>query len=169
MRLFIILFFVLSLFLVTQTLAAQNTYGNTTNRRFEIGVTQNLLFGNNSLINFAGGFLGYNATKDIKIIAEIDFGKQLFHEEKTTQILALSIAHEYKNTDNLSFQVSLGPGLFRVKDEKKLYTLQPIALFGIQPRIYFSPRSFMGFDAKAFVGKQLSMGSFIGFNWGARF
>lgn len=108
-------------------------------------------------------------TKDIKIIAEIDFGKQLFHEEKTTQILALSIAHEFKNTTDFSFQVSLGPGLLRVKDDNNVFTLQPIALLGLQPRIYFSPRSFMGFDAKAFIGKQLSMSSFIGFHWGVRF
>lgn len=169
MRLFKTMLVVLPVILVTQTLAAQSDYGNIANRRFEIGITQNLLFGNNSLFNFAGGFIGYSATKNIKIIAEIDFGKQLSIEEKTTQILALSIAHDFKKNDNICFQVSLGPGLLRIKDANNTITLQPIALLGIQPRFYFSSRSFIGFDAKAFVGKQHSMGSFIGFNWGTSF
>lgn len=138
-------------------------------RRFEVGITQNLLLSSNSLFNYAGGFLGYEFINNNKIIAEFDFGKQLIGGNNNCQLIALSYAHEFHNKDNLSFQVSIGPGLLRVKDENQAITLQPVALFGIQPRIYFSPRSFVGFDAKAFIGKQFSMGSFIGFNWGIRF
>lgn len=146
---------------------AQNTNSNPSHN-FEVGISQNMLLGTNSVFNCVGAYCGYGLTKDIKIMMEFDWGRQLLKDGCYAQIMSLSLAHEIWMKDSFSFQLWCGPGVIRSTMPNDTYSYAACAVLGLQPRLNFSRNGFVGFDARAVLGRYSTLGSFIGVTWGIR-
>ena len=149
----------------TQATVAEKKPG----KRFELGITQNILLGQNQLLGSAGVYAGVGVSKNFKLFLGADFGKQLFHNTFSYQLLSLSLAHEFHFSPQFSFQVGAGAGATRQEFADKSVLWKPVGVLNLQPRINFSPITYIGLDAKALFGKEITSGSLLGVTWGVRF
>lgn len=142
--------------------AIKNTPG------FEFSLTENLLTGSRPLMNYAGISIGYGFKTNDKLMLDLSFGMGITGQNNKTQILSLMYGHEFRHSSLFGTQIGIGPGIMRDIDSEGVYTVFPVAVMDIQHRIYFTPKSYVGFSGKAFLSKDSYQASFLGFVWGAK-
>lgn len=136
---------------------------------FEFTLSDNLLPGTHQLMNFVGVSVSYAFPSNDKILLDFSFGNNVTALNYKSQVLSLMYGHEMRHSEKFGTQIAIGPGVLRDFHPDIGYTFKPVGTLEIQHRIYFTPRSFIGLSAKAFVTKNYQQASFIGVTWGGNF
>jgi|GEM_PF-5929311 len=161
---------ILTFTLSAWALSAQTVQQPVNRGRVEVSINQNFLYGNtHNLMGFAAAQIGYNFSENLKAYLDASFGRSLVDGIHKTQVYSLMLAHEHMLSDKAGIQFGAGPALLRDLQDDGSYKTKPAATLEIQQRLYLSTKSFVGFSAKAFIGKECTQGSFIGVSWGSKF
>lgn len=160
-----ILITTIALFFVVGVCRAQEPESK---QHFEVSLSENLLSGTLSLMNYAGVNIGYSFKTNDKVILDLSFGRGIMGQDNRTQFLSLLYAHEFLYSRSFGTQVGIGPGIMRNINPDGTYSLMPVGSLDLQHRIYFTQKSFVGFSAKAHLSKGFHQASFIGFVWGVK-
>lgn len=120
-------------------------------------------------MGYAGVSAAWAFKSNDKVLLDYATGESLIGAYNKTQVLSLSYAHEFAFSETYGIQFGVGLGaIYDLKNDGG-YEYGFIGAIDMQHRIYFSQDSFVGFDARAYLGKDFRQGSCIGVVYGYRF
>lgn len=135
---------------------------------FVLSLSENLLSGSSSLMNYVGVSIGYSFKTNDRIMFDLSWGVSVTEQSHNSQVLSLMYGHEIRFSEQFGTQVAIGPGVLRDVEQRESSSIKPVGLLDIQHRIYFSQKGYVGFSGKAYIAKDSCLASFIGFTWGTK-
>ena len=135
---------------------------------FELSLSENLLSGSGSLMNYVGVNIGYSFKTNDKIMLDLSWGVSATEQSHNSQVLSLMYGHEIRFSEQFGTQVAIGPGVLRDIGQQGSYSIKPVGVLDLQHRFYFSQKGFVGFSGKVYIAKDYCQASFIGFTWGTK-
>ena len=137
--------------------------------KFEVSIYENFLHGTYDLMSYTGANFGYYFTDNLKVSFDYAGGKSLVGKYNKAQLASLQFGVCSPVKDRFSLYAGLGPGLLRDLQVDEKYKNKAGGVLNVQPRINVGNKSFLAFDFKAVLGKDLKQGSLVGVSWGVRF